>query len=58
MITKYTIIERNQSVIVFKKSLIHSEVAKPYGTIKSAGFFKLSTKNNKLKINALEHLPH
>ncbi|MEO5777332.1 MAG: hypothetical protein ABIQ27_10515 [Flavobacterium sp.] len=50
MITKYIIIERNHSVIVFEKSLLHSEVAKPFGTIKSAGFCNVSIKNNTLEI--------
>ncbi len=52
MIVKYIITERNQSVILFEKSLLHSEVAQPFGTIKSAGFCKLSIKNNQLKIKS------
>ena len=50
MIIKYIIIEENNSPILFEKQLIHSEIARPFGTIKSAGFCKLSIKKNKLKI--------
>lgn len=51
MILKYIIIEESNSPILFKKQVLHSEVAKPFRAIKSAGFCTISFKNYKLKIN-------
>ena len=50
MIIKYIIIAENNSPILFEKQVLHSEVAKPFGAIKSAGFCTISFKKNKLKI--------
>lgn len=50
MVVKYIIIDENKSPILFGKLVIHSDVAKPFDTIKSAGFCKISFQNNKLKI--------
>lgn len=50
MIIKYIIIEESNSPVLFEKKLLHSDVAKPFGAIKSAGFCILDMKNGKFKI--------
>jgi len=50
MVLKYIVIEERNSPIIFEKVLLHSDVAKSLGNIKSAGFLILSIHGNKIKI--------
>jgi len=51
MIFKYIILEENNSSIIFDKLLLHSDVAKPFGPVKSAGFRKISLHNKEIRVS-------
>lgn len=50
MILKYIIVEKNLSPIIFQNYLLHCDVAKAFGKIRSAGFCKLSYRDESLTI--------
>ena len=48
MILKYIIVEKNSSPVIFQNYLLHCDVAKAFGKIRSAGFCTLSCDGERL----------